>query len=293
MTYSTLITVDALKAHLRDPAWRVFDCRGSASDPIAGEEHYRRGHIPGARHADLERTLSAPRGTDTGRHPLPERNTLAAWLGREGVDNHTQVVAYDDAGGAFAARLWWLLRWLGHPAAAVLDGGIQAWQADGGALESGEAGRPPAREFTLRSPLVHALDAASVADIVADRRPGRLLDARDPARYLGDEEPLDPVAGHIPGAHNRPFKGNLDEKGRFLTPTSLRERFEALGDRPEAIVHYCGSGVTACHNLLAMEHAGLAGSRLYPGSWSEWIRDPQRPLRRGPEPKNGASDTTP
>lgn len=284
MAYTTLISPAALHEHFREPTWRIFDCRSSASDPAVGARRYAAGHIPEARHADLDRVLAAPPGPDTGRHPLPDRDMLAAWLGQEGVGDDSQVIAYDDAGGAFAARLWWLLRWLGHSAAAVLDGGIQAWQVAGGRLERGSAGALAPRDFRPHPPLAEVATTADVAPIASGARAERLLDARDRRRYLGEEEPIDPVAGHIPHARNRPFRENLDDTGRFREPARLRREFATLTDDPHATVHYCGSGVTACHNLLAMEYAGLPGSRLYPGSWSEWIRDPERPVRRGPEP---------
>jgi thiosulfate/3-mercaptopyruvate sulfurtransferase len=280
MAYTTLVGAEALAAHLGDPGWKIFDCRCSASDPADGERRYREGHLPGARHADLDRVLAAPPGPGTGRHPLPDRDTFAAWLGAEGVGNDTQVVAYDDAGGAFAARLWWLMRWMGHEAAAVLDGGLQAWQAMGGGLETGAAPAPEPVRFEAGTPRVAAVDTRGVAAIVLGAREGRLVDARNSQRYHGENEPIDPVAGHIPGAGNLPYPGNLDRQGLFLAPEELRQRFGSLSGDPREVVHYCGSGVTACHNFLAMEHAGLHGSRLYPGSWSEWIRDPARPVEK-------------
>lgn len=280
MAYTTLVSAEALAAHLDDPGWRIFDCRCSASDPAIGEQRYREGHLAGARHADLDRVLAAPPGPGTGRHPLPDREALAAWLGTEGVGNDTQVVAYDDAGGAFAARLWWLMRWLGHEAVAVMDGGLQAWQAMGGDLEAGAAPAPEPMPFEAGPPRVADVDTREVADIVLGVREGCLIDARNPQRYRGENEPIDPVAGHIPGAGNLPYSGNLDRQGLFLPQKKLRQRFATLNEDPRAVVHYCGSGVTACHNLLAMEHAGLHGSRLYPGSWSEWIRDPARPVEK-------------
>lgn len=282
MAWTTLITAEELLQNLGGPGWRIFDCRCSANDPSVGRERYLEAHLPGARHADLDRVLAAPAGAHTGRHPLPRAEKLAAWLGSEGVGEATQVVAYDDAGGAFAARLWWLARWLGHEAVAVLDGGIRAWEDAGGTLEEGEAARPAPVRFRVREPLAETADVHEVTRIVSHAHPGRLVDARDRQRYRGENEPIDPVAGHIPGARSRPFAENLDERGRFLPRERLRTRFSALAHDPQSIVHYCGSGVTACHNLLAMEHAGLSGSRLYPGSWSEWIRDPARPVELEP-----------
>lgn len=281
MAYTTLISAADLKEHIGRPGWRVFDCRCSANDPSVGKKLYSEGHIPGARHADLDRVLAAPRGPHTGRHPLPQPEKLAAWLGAEGVSERTQMVVYDDTGGAFAARLWWLARWLGHDAVALLDGGIQAWRSVGGKRKRGIAAAPEAVPFNPREPLVNMVDVHEVIRIVSHRRSGRLVDARNRMRYLGEHEPIDPVAGHIPGARNRPFSDNLNVEGKFLLPGQLRTRFSALARDPHEIVHYCGSGVTACHNVLAMEYAGFGGSRLYPGSWSEWIRDPQRPVECG------------
>lgn len=282
MAWTTLITAEELLQNLGGPGWRIFDCRCSANDPSVGRKLYLEGHLPGARHADLDQVLAAPPGAHTGRHPLPRTEKLAAWLGDEGVGEETQMVAYDDAGGAFAARLWWLARRLGHEAVAVLDGGMRAWEEAGGELETGEAPHPASVRFRVGEPLAEAADVHEVARIVSHAHPGRLVDARDRQRYRGENEPIDPVAGHIPGARSRPFKENLDERGRFLPPERLRTRFSALAHDPQSIVHYCGSGVTACHNVLAMEHAGLSGSRLYPGSWSEWICDPARPVEVEP-----------
>lgn len=280
--YGTLIDAATLRRYLGEPGWRVFDCRAAAADPRRGERVYREGHLPGARHADLDRVLAAAPAPGSGRHPLPDPGRLARWLGREGVGVGTQMVAYDDAGGAFAARLWWLVRWLGHDFVAVLDGGLDAWRAAGGHLESGREPRPRARPFPVRPALAAAVDCAGVMRIVAGAAPGRLVDARGSARFRGESEPIDPVAGHIPGALNRPYAENLAADGRFLHPQVLAARFTDLGERtPGEIVHYCGSGVTAAHNVLAMEHAGLKGSRLYPGSWSEWISDRSRPVVQG------------
>ncbi|MGH8161478.1 MAG: sulfurtransferase [Gammaproteobacteria bacterium] len=283
MAYTTLIEAESLLQHRDEADWRVFDCRCSPSDPTVGRKQYVEGHIPGARHADLDQVLASLPNPMTGRHPLPDRAELATWLGREGVSTTTQMVAYDDSGGAFAARLWWLARWLGHADVAVLDGGLAAWREAGGTLERGEAQAPAPADFQIREPLTTMLTADDVLAIVQESAEGTLIDARAAPRYRGQSEPIDSVAGHIPGARSRPFADNLDARGRFLDPAALRERFAAVADDPRAAVHYCGSGVTACHNVLAMEHAGLAGSRLYAGSWSEWIRDPSRPVSRDDE----------
>lgn len=278
MIHRTLVTVETLNAHREDGGWRVVDCRFELSRPDAGEAAWREAHIPGAVYAHLERDLSGPVGPATGRHPLPEPDALAQTLGRWGIDADTQVVAYDASGGAMAAaRLWWLARWLGHERVAVLDGGWQAWLAAG--FETGD--RVPVLRpvvFPRRAPLVDPVDARSVSEDAG----WQLIDARGEQRFRGEVEPIDPVGGHIPGAINRPFTGNLDASGKFAAPETLRERFAppAVGGAGR-VVHYCGSGVTSCHNLLAMEHAGLSGSRLYAGSWSEWIRDPARPVAKG------------
>lgn len=276
----TLISPAELAAHLGRPDWVVIDCRYSLADPAAGEAAYARGHLPGARYAHLDRDLSAPPGPHTGRHPLPDPQRLAARLGRWGVDERTQVVVYDDAGGAFAGRLWWMLHWLGHPCAAVLDGGLQAWERAGGPLTD-QVPSPEPRVFKARAEAGRWLSTEAVEEGLR-RGAIRLLDARSPERYRGEAEPIDPVAGHIPGALNRPLQLNLGPDGRFLPPGELRRAYAELlaGTEPQAVVHMCGSGVSACHNLLAMEIAGLGGSRLYVGSWSEWIRDPARPVAR-------------
>jgi thiosulfate/3-mercaptopyruvate sulfurtransferase len=280
-TRSPLLDADALMERIDDPNLRLFDCRFSLAQPELGRCHYASGHLPRAVYAHLDNHLSGPITPTSGRHPLPAPTRLADWLGRCGVDNQTDVVVYDDTGGAFAVRLWWLLRWLGHAQAAVLDGGLQAWVAAGGTLSADE----PATEARLFVPkpdddlwlATEELLAEPLGDTI------QVIDARAPERFRGEVEPIDPVAGHIPGAVNLPLSGNLDDFGRFLGAAALRKRFtDAIGARsPERIAHSCGSGVNACHNLLAMELAGLPGSRLYAGSWSEWIRDPARPVAVG------------
>jgi len=280
--YGTLVDTGTLAAHLDDPEWAVFDCRSVLGDAQAGPRAYTQGHIPGACYIHLERDLSGLVTPETGRHPLPDPTRLAGILGRAGVDAHVQIVAYDDAGGAYAARLWWLARWLGHPRAAVLDGGWQRWLKEGRA-QSTEAPHPAARKFPLKGADREAwLSTAEVLEMVRGRKHGRLLDARAPVRYRGEQEPIDPVAGHVPGAVNLPYAESVAEDGRFKNPEALRQAFEAAlgGLRPDQAVCMCGSGVTACHHLLAMEVAGLKGARLYAGSWSEWIRDPTRPVAR-------------
>lgn len=262
----------------------LIDCSFDLSDPGAGERSYLEGHLPGAHYLHLDRDLAdhAPPadGRFRGRHPLPSREDFAATLGRLGIAPATQVVAYDRQDAVFAARAWWMLRWLGHREVAVLDGGLPAWVASGGALSRDVPAPQPAAPYPLAASPMPVIDADALQACLGRVR---LIDARAAERFRGDVEPLDPVAGHIPGALNRPFKHNLDERGRFLAPQMLRAAFEPLlaGRAAEEVVHQCGSGVTACHNLLAMEAAGLPGAALYPGSWSEWCADPSRPVARG------------
>ncbi|MCY0387690.1 sulfurtransferase [Robbsia sp. Bb-Pol-6] len=261
----------------------IIDCRADLLDPEAGARAFAERHLPGARFLDLAQDLSGSKTGTNGRHPLPDRDALAARLAALGVQHHTQIVAYDAHGGSYAARLWWLLRWLGHADVAVLDGGFQAWEAEGGLVEFSEPRPATPGDFAPRAPLVGTIDAAAIlADI--GRGAWQVVDARAPERFRGDEEPIDPVGGHIPGARNRFFKDNLDAEGRFKPAAALREEFAALlGARPATqTVMQCGSGVTACHNLLALEVAGLGGAVLYPGSWSEWTADPARPVATGP-----------
>ena len=277
--HTTLVDGATLAARLGDPAWVVVDCRHDLADPAAGEAAYARGHIPGAVFLHLDRDLSSAKNGRNGRHPLPDIATLAAALGRAGIGPGVQVVAYDDCGGMMAGRLWWLLRWLGHEAVALLDGGLPAWPAAGGALST-EMPEPAARTFTP-APRDWVLDADQV--LAGLGRPDRVIvDARAPDRFRGENESIDPVGGHIPGARNRFFRDNLGPDGRFKPADQLRQEWtEALaGFAPEQVVHQCGSGVSACHNLLAMEIAGLPGARLYAGSWSEWCADPARPVER-------------
>ena len=281
-SFTTLVSAAELLAHLKQatPPLVVLDAGFDLADPAAGERAHAAAHLPGSLYVHLDRDLSGPKTGANGRHPLPERRVFAATAGRLGIAPATQVIALDRQGGVYAARLWWMLRWLGHEVVAVLDGGLRAWQAAGGATSSAAAAPRPAPPYPERPALVAAVDLDQVA-----RRPPEVavLDARAGERFRGEVEPLDRVAGHIPGALNRPYAGNLGPDGRFKPAAVLAEEFRAvLGQRGAAeVIHSCGSGVTACHNLLAMEHAGLAGSRLYPGSWSEWSADPARPIARG------------
>jgi thiosulfate/3-mercaptopyruvate sulfurtransferase len=272
MSFQTLITNAELAARLGDPSVVIVDCRHDLAKPDWGREEYQLAHIPGARFLHIDADLSATLTGRNGRHPLPDAATFAQTLGRVGITNSTQVVAYDAQGGMFAARLWWMLRhWLGHEAVAVLDGGLDAWKKDGRPLTADLPEVTPAT-YTLKTPR-NVVDAAFV--LAHLDQPGMtLVDARAADRFRGENETLDPVGGHIPGARNRFFKDNLDAGGKFKSPGVLREEFRA-------VVHQCGSGVTACHNVLAMNVAGLHGGRLYAGSWSEWCSDPSRPMAKG------------
>ena len=287
VTFTTLIGAAVLRDRLAEPGLAVIDCRFDLADPEGGRRAYLQGHIPGARYADLNRDLSAPVSASSGRHPLPAPAAFASTLQRLGVARATQVIAYDDSGGAFAARAWWLLRWMGHEAVAVLDGGIKAWISSGGRLESGEA-EPSAAAPRGNDGLAVRVDAAAVIDAaeVAARLKDPdflLIDARAAERFAGSVEPIDTVAGHVAGAVNQPFSANLGADGRFLPAAELQRLWQQrlAGRRPEQVAAMCGSGVTACHNLLSLELAGFRGAKLYAGSWSEWIRDPSRPIARG------------
>jgi len=281
MAHTTLISAEETAAHLKDPDWVICDCRHDLADYSAGYRAYRNGHIPGARFLHLDVDLSGPKTGLTGRHPLPHPASLTLRLGALGIDNSKQVVAYDDSGGPFAARLWWMLRWLGHERVAVLDGGWGAWQRAGLPYTVAQP-EITAAAFNSRIQQRLAVDSTLVAANLQDRK-AQIIDARAADRFRGENETLDPVAGHIPGAVNRFFKLNLGEDGRFKPADTLKQEFAAMlnGHAPDAVIHQCGSGVTACHNLLAMEVAGLSGSRLYPGSWSEWVSDRRRPVATG------------
>ena len=279
MNHTTLITAEQLLA--AQTATVIIDTRFDLADVDAGPAAWRQGHVPGSFYLHLDRDLSGVKTGRNGRHPLPERAVFAATLARCGVTPASQVVALDAQGGVYAARLWWMLRWMGHANVAVLDGGLAAWTAAGGALTAEVATAPPTPPYPDRASLVSTVDAAALA-LRLGRTP--LVDARAGERFRGEVEPLDKAAGHIPGALNRFFKENLDAaSGRFKPAAQLRAEFAALLGMAAAadVVHQCGSGVTACHNLLAMEHAGLRGSLLYPGSWSEWSADPSRPVAQG------------
>ena len=281
MAHATLISTDTLAAHL-DGSWAIVDCRYDLRNQSWGHEQYRAGHIPGAVYASLSHDLSAvPSGTN-GRHPLPCVEDLEATFGRLGISSDTQVAIYDQDSGMYASRMWWMLRYMGHDAAAVLDGGWAKWLREGRSIRAGEETRPAAVFTTHRRKELRVMvDRVQAA---VDDKSMLLMDARAPERFEGANEPLDRTPGHIPGAVNYFFRRNVTEEGVMLPPERLRQQFgEVLGNRsPEDVVMYCGSGVTACQNLLAMEHAGLRGAKLYVGSWSEWSADPARPVETGP-----------
>jgi thiosulfate/3-mercaptopyruvate sulfurtransferase len=280
---TTLVSAAELAQHLHDPRWVVIDCRHDLTAPDAGRAGYQAGHIPGAFFAHVDTDLSEKSAgagkAFRGRHPLPRKEAFVETLRRWGVNDDSQVIVYDAQGGMFAARLWWMLRWVGHEAVAVLDGGLPAWQAQGGALETTQANRP-AGTISLRPSLVKTVNAD---DILANLQEQKriVIDARAPDRFRGENETLDPIGGHIPGAKNRFFKDNLQADGRFKPAQQLREEFQTVIDAPESAIMQCGSGVTACHNLLALEIADLKNAALYPGSWSEWCTDPARPVATG------------
>ncbi len=276
--YKTLIDAEALAENMHRPDWVIVDCRFSLADTAVGYQNYQIAHIPGAVYAHLDNDLSGPPVTDRGRHPLPVPQRLAQLFSRLGIDEMSQVVAYDDAGGMIAARLWWMLRYMGHDGVAVLDGGWQAWQAAGLPTKSGIE-RNDAAQFSGRPQPKWVVTLDEVADQPL------LVDSRGPARYRGELEPLDPQPGHIPGALNLPFEKQLDANGRFRPTEEMRAELTAvLGHKSgPAATFYCGSGVSACLNLLAMAHVGLGNGRLYVGSWSEWSSDPARPIATGEE----------
>jgi thiosulfate/3-mercaptopyruvate sulfurtransferase len=280
MAYTTLISADDLAQHYTQANWVVLDCRHDLANPQAGRQAYDAGHIQGAQFASLDHDLAdherGPNGAFRGRHPLPDPDVFVDTLRRWGINDDTQVVAYDAQGGMFAARLWWMLRWVGHEAVAVLDGGLPAWTAQGMPVST-EPFTPSRGNLQRRAALVRSVGA----DDILNRQGLTVLDARAPDRFRGENETLDPVGGHIPGAKNRFFKDNLQADGRFKPAAQLRQELGTLVASPASAVMQCGSGVTACHNLLALEVAGMPGAALYPGSWSEWCSDPARPVATG------------
>jgi thiosulfate/3-mercaptopyruvate sulfurtransferase len=279
--FTTLIDTAAVAAHLSDPAFVIVDCRFDLNDEGRGAREYAQGHIPGAVYANLDRDLSGAKTGRNGRHPLPDPGELAATLGRLGVGDGVQVVAYDQDCSIYASRLWWMLRWLGHDDVAVLDGGFAKWLAENRPQRPGVETRAP-RDFN-GAPRPGLLVTAEETAAAAEGGRWRLLDARQPERFRGESETIDRIAGHIPGAGNHFFKWNLNDHGTFRSPEEIREGLRSsIGDTsPAQVICYCGSGVTACQNLLAFEHAGLRGAKLFPGSWSEWSSDPSRPIEKG------------
>lgn len=274
---STLVCAQELHEHLHDPDWVVVDCRHLLADFSAGRKLYEAGHIPGAYFADVENDLAGERTGSNGRHPLPEWAQFAQWLASMGIGDGTQVVAYDAGGDMFAARLWFLLQFTGHEAAAVLDGGFAEWTAAGYDVD---ANVPERKSSSPKRIHLQTHLAVSAHDVLRALDSGEftLMDARGADRFMGQNEVIDPVAGHIPGAVNRPFKSNFDSSGRFKKPEELRSEFEQHGVPPEKVVHQCGSGVSAAVNMLAMRVAGLPMRPVYAGSWSEWCSDPSRPM---------------
>jgi len=283
MSYSTLISAVDLAQHINDRDWVVLDCRHDLADPDAGQKAYAAGHIPNAQFAHLDLDLSGSKigrhGEFRGRHPLPAREDFIETLRSLGVNHTTQVIAYDAQGGMFAARLWWMLRWVGHSAVAVLDGGLPDWSKQGSALST-----DPVKK--LRGTIDAApslVPSVNIGDVLANlANPSRIMvDARSPDRFRGENETIDPVGGHIPGAKNRFFKDNLQADGKFKSAEQLQSEWHSIIVMPEKSIMHCGSGVTACHNLLALEVAGMKGAALYPGSWSEWCADPKRLVAKG------------
>ena len=281
MDYTSIISARQLAEIVNKDGVRVFDCRFALKDPQGGLKSYQSGHIPGAQFADMDTQLSSPMTETSGRHPLPAEETFLTQLRDWGVSNSTQVIAYDDISGAFAARMWWLLRWMGHTRVAVLDGGLQQWTEAGLALSQDDADYPPSK-FSGRANMNWVLDIDAVrAELAEDNL--TLIDARAADRFTGKDQQTDPIPGHVPGANNLPFGGNLTNRGVFAAPEVIRQRFKPLVDAKsiEQVANMCGSGVTACHNLLAMEIAGYPPTRLFVGSWSQWIRDQSRPVAIG------------
>ncbi len=280
-SYTTLISSDDLLHRVNDSTWVIFDCRFTLADPGEGRRRYLGGHVPNARYADLDKDLSSPATAQSGRHPLPDAAEFAEKLRAWGVSNDSQVVVYDDAFGAIAGRMWWLLRYLGHKSTAVLDGGFKKWLDENKPVQKEEAPVAAPGDFSGK-PHDEAWVETAELERIRERDDVVIIDARAPERYSGEKENVDAEGGHVPGSINHPLQANLDENGCFRPAAELRETYGAL-HKPQTI-HSCGSGVTACHNLLAMEIAGFPASRLYVGSWSEWIRSPQRPRAVGKTP---------
>lgn len=278
MAYHTLISADSLQQHLNDAQWRIVDCRFNLKDPGEGLALYQMDHIPHAVYAHLDHDLSSPVTANSGRHPLPDVNQFKEKLGNWSITKDTQVIVYDDAAGSYAARLWWMLRWLGHDSVAVLDGGFSSWKQQGLPVTS-DIPQFSRTTYIGEPNLEMLIDSDDLQEKLAQSQ-SLLIDVRDPVRYQGIEEPIDKVAGHIPGSINIPWKSNIAENGLYLPKAQLHDEYmKVLHDTPiDNTVFMCGSGVTACHSLLALEHIGISGIKLYPGSWSAWITDPARPV---------------
>jgi len=280
MSFQTIISLQELNKNLNTQDWFIFDCRFLLKDPTGGLKKFNQGHIPGAQFADMDNDLSSPMTEDSGRHPLPNPEELIAKLQSWGVSNSSQIVCYDDMSGAFAARMWWLMKWLGHNDVAVLDGGIEKWTAQELPLET-DMQVNPAGTYTGQANNDMWVDIKFVQQELEQGKI-HLLDARSDERFSAKDTKTDPVAGHVPGAKNFPFAGNLTSQGLFKPADELNKRFAAVfADNQPQVINMCGSGVTACHNLLAMSIAGLPMSRLYVGSWSEWIKEKSRPVATG------------
>ena len=283
MEFTTLISVDQLKIILNDKSTVLFDCRHDLTNPDYGDKEYKRNHIVNALFADINKDLSGIKNGKNGRHPLPSPQIFAKWLGAKGVENSSQVITYDDSGGIFGARMWWMLQWLGHKNVALLDGGWQSWLRKGGEIESVSK---PLQGTSFRTIIKnnHVSETYLLNNI--NNPEMCLIDARASSRYEGKDEKIDPVAGHIPGSINRPYEKNLNSQGFFKNKNELRFEFSQLFEiaAKKEVIHSCGSGISACHNLLAMEIAGLPNSKLFPGSWSSWISDPKRPISSGKDP---------
>ncbi|MFK7815111.1 MAG: sulfurtransferase [Gammaproteobacteria bacterium] len=281
MTYQTIISVEDLNKNINNQDWFVFDCRFMLKDPEGGLKKFNQGHIPGAQYADMDKDLASPMTATTGRHPLPNPDELIKKLQSWGVNNTSQIICYDDMSGAFAARMWWLLKWLGHEEIAVLDGGLDLWTATTLEIETEVKEKVPGK-FSGRANNNMWVDVEFVKNELSENKI-TLLDARSEERYSAKDTKTDPVAGHVPGAMSFPFSGNLSKQGVFLSKDELRNRFATFVNNPEEkeVINMCGSGVTACHNLLAMSIADLPITKLFVGSWSEWIKDKSRPVATG------------
>lgn len=278
-----LVTAAQLAGHLNDPAYVIFDCRHDLGDTAKGARLYAEGHVAGAHFASVDADLSGAKTGKNGRHPLPSAAAFAAFLARHGVTDTTTIVGYDDAGGMYAARLWWMARWIGLTNVSILDGGWQTWVAEGRPVSAAAPAKPAMPSGLVAKPDNTKLWTADEVLARIGRTDSAIIDARAAERYRGDVEPIDPVAGHIPGALNRFYKTNLKSDLTLRPAAELRSEFAALlgARRPENVGHQCGSGITACANIFAMEYAGLTGSKLYGGSWSEWVSDPTRPVAKG------------